>query len=49
MKRKAHNWNFCKYLVTRDGSVVGFYGSRVSPDDPELLAAIETALASPRD
>ncbi len=42
----APNWNFCKYLVARDGSVVGFFGSRVSPDDPDLLAAIDTALGA---
>jgi len=40
------SWNFCKYLVGRDGAVVGFFGSRVSPDDPQLLDAIETALTS---
>lgn len=38
------NWNFCKYLVGKDGSVIGFYPSKVAPDDQELRAAIEKAL-----
>lgn len=40
------NWNFCKYLVGRDGKVLGFFPSKVSPDDPALRQAIETALAA---
>ncbi|MCK9490104.1 MAG: glutathione peroxidase [Xanthomonadales bacterium] len=40
-------WNFHKYLVDRSGEVVGSFGSRVTPDDPRLLAAIEQALAAP--
>lgn len=40
------DWNFCKYLVGKDGRVVGFYKSAVSPKDPALQAAIETALTS---
>lgn len=39
------NWNFCKYLVGKDGNVRGFYSSRVAPDDPTLRAAIDAALA----
>lgn len=38
------NWNFCKYLVGKDGSVLGFYPSRVAPDDATLRKAIEQAL-----
>ena len=41
-------WNFHKYLVGRDGRVLGQWGSRTSPDDPELVAAIERALQAPR-
>ncbi len=37
-------WNFCKYLVGRDGQVVAFYPSKVEPDAAELRAAIEKAL-----
>lgn len=38
------SWNFCKYLVGRDGQVVAFFPSRVAPGSPELRAAIERAL-----
>jgi glutathione peroxidase len=37
-------WNFHKYLVSREGKVIGSYGSRVKPDDPGLLRAIEFEL-----
>ena len=40
-------WNFHKYLVGRDGTVVGSFGSRVKPDDPALVAAVERALTAP--
>jgi len=38
-------WNFAKYLVAKDGTVVQFFNSKVAPDAPELRQAIETALA----
>ena len=38
-------WNFHKYLVGRDGQVLASYPSKVAPDSPELMKAIETALA----
>jgi glutathione peroxidase len=38
-------WNFHKYLVGKDGQVVGEFGTQVTPDDPTLRAAIEAALA----
>jgi glutathione peroxidase len=38
-------WNFEKFLIGRDGSVIGRFKTRVQPDDPALLAAIEAALA----
>lgn len=37
-------WNFHKYLISRDGGKVVAYGSATSPDDPALLAQIETFL-----
>ena len=37
-------WNFCKYLVGADGTVLGFFPGDVTPEDPALLAAIEDAL-----
>lgn len=41
---KLPNWNFCKYLVGKDGQPIAFYPSKVAPDSPELRAAIESAL-----
>ena len=43
----APGWNFHKYLVSRDGRVVGNWPSKVKPDDPALLAAIERELKVP--
>jgi glutathione peroxidase len=43
---KLPNWNFCKYLVDKQGNVVAFYTSKTKPDDAELRKAIETALAA---
>lgn len=40
-------WNFEKFLISRDGEVLERFGSRTEPDDAELLAAIEAALAAP--
>jgi glutathione peroxidase len=42
---EAPAWNFAKYLVGRDGRVRAFFGSLVSPDDSQLIHAIEQALA----
>ena len=39
-------WNFAKYLVGKDGKVVAFYPSEVTPDAPELRRAIDAALAA---
>jgi glutathione peroxidase len=38
-------WNFSKYVVGKDGQVKAFFGSKVTPDSPELKAAIDKALA----
>ena len=43
----APGWNFHKYLVSRDGRVVGNWPSKVKPDDPALVAAIERELKAP--
>jgi glutathione peroxidase len=40
----APNWNFHKYLVGRDGKLVAAFGTRVPPQAPELIMAIEAAL-----
>ena len=43
----AISWNFNKFLIGRDGVIVGRFGSRTKPDDKELMAAVETALRLP--
>ncbi|MCL5994571.1 MAG: hypothetical protein M1546_00760 [Chloroflexi bacterium] len=40
-------WNFEKFLVGRDGRVIARFKSRVEPDDPALVEAIERALDAP--
>jgi glutathione peroxidase len=37
-------WNFTKFLVNREGSVVARFGSRIRPSDPTVTTAIESAL-----
>jgi glutathione peroxidase len=37
-------WNFHKYLVGREGLIVGAYASAVEPTDPRIVAAIEKEL-----
>jgi glutathione peroxidase len=39
-------WNFSKYVVGKDGKVVAFFPSNVTPDSPELRHAIDKALKS---
>jgi glutathione peroxidase len=39
-------WNFSKYLIGKDGKVIAFYPSDVTPESPELRRAITTALAA---
>ena len=41
---EAPGWNFHKYLLDRDGRVVGSYGSTTSPGDASLRTAIEKLL-----
>ncbi|KQQ32761.1 glutathione peroxidase [Duganella sp. Leaf126] len=43
---KAPAWNFHKYLIGRDGKVITNFGSKVTPDDKQLVGAVEKALAS---
>lgn len=40
-------WNFEKFLLGRDGRVVGHYRSKVKPFDDELVSAIQTELDKP--
>lgn len=37
-------WNFHKYLIAKDGTLAGTFGSKVAPDAAELQSAIEAAL-----
>ena len=37
-------WNFTKYLVGGDGRLLGRWPSKVTPEDPQIVAAIEGAL-----
>src|SRR5271157_2342535 len=38
-------WNFTKFLIGRDGKVLGRFGTRVKPDSTKLVQAVEAALA----
>ncbi|MFN4351397.1 MAG: glutathione peroxidase [Hylemonella sp.] len=42
--KSAPQWNFHKYLVTRDGKTVSSFASSVEPSSKALVAAIEAAL-----
>lgn len=37
-------WNFEKFLIGRDGDVIGRFNPTVVPDDPKIVTAIEAAL-----
>jgi glutathione peroxidase len=39
-------WNFSKYVIDKQGRIVAFFPSAVTPDDPALRAAISKALAA---
>jgi glutathione peroxidase len=41
---QAPHWNFHKYLVDRSGAKVQSFDTRVAPDDPKLVGAIERLL-----
>lgn len=41
------SWNFEKFLIGRDGKVVGRFNPRVKPDSEELVKAIKTELDKP--
>ncbi len=37
-------WNFTKYVIDRSGQVVERFTSKVRPDDPQLIEAVESVL-----
>jgi glutathione peroxidase len=37
---ESPSWNFCKYIIDKDGSVIGFFGPKVKPLDPEIIEKI---------
>jgi glutathione peroxidase len=39
-------WNFGKFLIGRDGNPIARFEPTTKPDSPELVSAVETALAS---
>ncbi len=39
-------WNFSKYVIDKDGKIVAFFPSKVTPESPELREAIDKALAA---
>ncbi len=39
-------WNFTKFLVGRDGKILARFEPKTTPDDPEVVKAIEDALAA---
>jgi glutathione peroxidase len=39
-------WNFSKYLIAKDGRIIAFFPSDVTPESPELRRAISKALAN---
>jgi glutathione peroxidase len=41
----APRWNFHKYLIDRSGGEVQSFDTKVDPNDPKLLAAIEQLLS----
>ncbi len=44
---KEPGWNFYKYLIDREGKLVGSYNSMTRPDDKAFVATLEKALATP--
>ena len=38
-------WNFGKFLISRDGKILKRFEPRTTPDSPEVVQAIEAALA----
>ena len=39
-------WNFEKFLIGRDGAMINRFAPEITPDDPDLISAIEKALSA---
>jgi glutathione peroxidase len=39
-------WNFSKYVIDKQGKIVAFFPSAVTPEDPKLRGAIAQAMAA---
>jgi len=39
-------WNFTKYLVGADGKLIRRWPTKVKPEDPSIISAIEAVLPS---
>jgi glutathione peroxidase len=37
---ESPSWNFCKYLIDKNGHVIGFFGKRVNPLDKQIIDKI---------
>ena len=42
----APKWNFYKYVVDRQGKVIASFSSLTKPDSPDMIKAVEEAIAS---
>ena len=40
------SWNFNKFLIGKDGKVIGRFATAIKPEDASVIAAIETQLGS---
>ena len=38
------SWNFNKFLIDREGNIIGRFSSKIKPEDPRVIEAIEKAL-----
>ncbi|MBK9153008.1 MAG: glutathione peroxidase [Chloracidobacterium sp.] len=38
-------WNFEKFLIDRNGKIIGRFSPSTTPDDPAIVKAVESALA----
>ena len=39
------SWNFEKFLIDREGNLIGRFAPRTKPSDPELVKSVESQLA----